>query len=90
MELPESEDRYRHVHEWRDRPDFTSREKLAIEFAERFALEHHRIDDELFTRMKADFSDAEILDLMVCVASFLGLGRLTEVLDVLPDTPLVI
>lgn len=90
MELPESEDHYRHVHEWSDRPDFTVREKLAIEFAERFALEHHRIDDDLFTRMKAEFADAEILDLMVCVSSFLGLGRLTKVLDVLPDDPLVI
>ena len=90
MQLPENEEHYRHVHEWRDRDDFTVREKLAIEFAERFALEHHRIDDDLLGRMKAEFSDAEILDLMVCVASFLGLGRLTKVLGVLPDDPLVI
>lgn len=90
MQLPDSEEHYRHVHQWRHRDDFTVREKLAIEFAERFALEHHRIDDELVGRMKAEFSEPEILDLMVCVASFLGLGRLTKVLGVLPDDPLVI
>ncbi len=90
MEQPNIEDRYQHVHDWRGRDDFTEREKLAVDFAERFALDHHRIDEEFLQRLKARFTDAELLDLMVCVASFLSLGRVTKILGVNPEAPLVI
>jgi AhpD family alkylhydroperoxidase len=59
---------------------FTARERLAVEFAERFALDHHSMGDEFFARLKELFSDPEILDLTVFTGRFMAFGRLTHVL----------
>jgi AhpD family alkylhydroperoxidase len=69
-------------------PGYTPRQRLAIEYAERFATEHRAIDDELFTRLRANFGDDEILDLTLCCAVFLGLGRTLEVLGITDNCPL--
>ena len=63
-------------------PGYTSRQRLAIEYAERFATDHSAIDDAFFGRLREVFSDPEILDLTLCVAVFLGLGRTLSVLGV--------
>ncbi|HEY5173283.1 MAG TPA: carboxymuconolactone decarboxylase family protein, partial [Acidimicrobiia bacterium] len=63
-------------------------QRLAIEYAERFATDHRAIDDELFTRLRASFGDDEILDLTLCCAVFLGLGRTLEVLGITDNCPL--
>jgi alkylhydroperoxidase family enzyme len=75
-------DVYDHVNEWRTWPGYTTRQRLAIEYAERFASDHRTIDDELFTRLRSKYADAEILDLTLCCAVFLGLGRTLEVLGI--------
>lgn len=85
-------DLYAHVAEYRERDDYTAREKLAIEYAERFAVDHSGIDDDFFVRLRAAFSDPEILDLTICLAAFLGLGRLLRVLGIdgdrgIPEEP---
>jgi alkylhydroperoxidase family enzyme len=77
-----TEDNYGHVDEWRTWPEYTARQRLAIEYAERFAVDHPGIDDELFERLHAHFADDEILDLTLCLAIWLGLGRLLAVLQV--------
>jgi alkylhydroperoxidase family enzyme len=74
-----TEDMYAHVAE-HDHPEYSEAEKVAIEYAERFALDHLAIDDSLFERLHAQFSDADILDLTICIADFLGFGRVTQVL----------
>jgi alkylhydroperoxidase family enzyme len=79
---------YAHVSEWRTWEGYTNRQRLAIEYAERFATDHRAIDDELFTRLRAEFADDEILDLTLCCAVFLGLGRTLEVLGVTDNCPL--
>jgi alkylhydroperoxidase family enzyme len=61
---------------------------VAIEYAERFALDHTSIDEELFDRLRAWFGDAEVLDLTFCAARFLGFGRMTQVLGVDGSCPL--
>jgi alkylhydroperoxidase family enzyme len=63
-------------------PGYTERQRLAIEYAERFANAHGSIDDAFFGRLRELFSDEEILDLTLCVAVFLGLGRSLAVLGV--------
>ncbi len=68
-----------------DGSGLTQREILSAEFAERFAVDHHALDDEFFERLKAHFSDAEILDLSFCCARNTGFGRMTHVLG-LDDT----
>ena len=51
-------------------------------YAERFANDHASIDDAFFGRLRNVFGDEEILDLTLCVAVFLGLGRSLTVLGV--------
>ncbi len=73
---------YEHVAEYRERGGYTEREKLAIEYAERFVLGHLAIDDEFFARLRAAFADDEVLDLTICVSTFLAVGRLLQVLRI--------
>ena len=47
-----TEDDYAHVGDWRTYPGYSERERLAIEYAERFALDHRNIDDEFFARLR--------------------------------------
>jgi alkylhydroperoxidase family enzyme len=61
---------------------YSPRQRLAIEYAERFATDHASMDDAFFARLRESFSDEEILDLTLCVAVFLGLGRSLTVLGV--------
>jgi alkylhydroperoxidase family enzyme len=75
-----TEDEYARVSEWSVAPTFDERERLVIEYAELFALDHHAIDDVFFARLRSVLSDAEILDLTVCIGGWLALGRTLHVL----------
>ena len=81
-----SEEFYGHLSEHEERA-FDDRERLAMEYAERFALDHLSIDDEFVESLRQSFSDPEILDLTICLAAFLGLGRTLRVLGI-TDTSL--
>ena len=70
------------VAEYRTSPLFNGRERLAMEFAERMALNHQSIDDAFFTKLRAEFSDAEIVELGMAIGQYIGFGRLLKVLDV--------
>ncbi len=61
---------------------YSAQERLAIEFAERFVYDHQHLDDEFWDRMHASFTDAEILDLTICVGTFIALGRTLVVLGI--------
>jgi alkylhydroperoxidase family enzyme len=76
------EELYQHLDEYRTWPGYTDRQRLAVEYAERFAADHRNLDDAFFDRLRAVFADDEILDLTLCLAVFLGLGRTLEVLGV--------
>ena len=82
-----TDDDYGHLDEWRTWPGYTERQRLAIEYAERFATSHQSIDDALFDRLRAEFTDPEILDLTMCVAVYVGLGRALEVLEINDAAP---
>ena len=79
---------YADIEAWATSPEYRADERIAIEFAERFALDHTAIDDDLFERLRAEFDDAEILDLTVCVARHLAFGRITQVLGLDVSCPL--
>ncbi len=59
---------------------FTPRERLAIEFARRFATDHLAIDDAFLARLRAEFSDPQLLELGMLIGQYLGFGRLLVVL----------
>ncbi len=61
--------------------NFSERETLALRFAERMALDHHRLDDAFFADLRQAFSDAEILELGMITGQFIGFGRLLAALD---------
>ena len=82
VEAGVTDDVYAHVSEWRTWPGYTPRQRLAIEFAEQFATDHRAIGDDLFARLRGPFTDAEILDLSLCCAVFVGLGRTLEVFQI--------
>jgi len=67
--------------------DLAEQERLAVEYAERFASDHTSIDDAFMERLQRSFTDPEILDLTICLAAFLGLGRTLNVLGI-TETPL--
>ncbi len=73
---------YRNVAQWRDFPGYSERERVAIEYAEGLGLDPQRIaaDDLFWKRMKAAFSDEEIVDLSYCIACWMGLGRVGHAL----------
>jgi AhpD family alkylhydroperoxidase len=88
IEAGVTEEMYQALDDWRTSPEYTERQRLAIEYAERFALDHQRIDDDFFSRLRGHFADDEILDLTLCLAVYLGLGRTLEVLQITEHTDL--
>jgi len=76
-----TEDEYAHVEQWPTYDGYSARERIAIEYAEKFALDHQTMDDAFFDRMKAVFSDREIFELTVCIGDWVAFGRMTAVLD---------
>lgn len=76
------EEFYAAVSDWRGSKLFSTREALAIEFAERFGIDPKGLasDEGFWARMRSNFSDAEIADLANCVAAWVGLGRVAHVL----------
>ncbi|GGO45867.1 MULTISPECIES: carboxymuconolactone decarboxylase family protein [Streptomyces] len=70
------------VTEWRTTDAFDDRTRLAAEYAERYALDHHGLDDDFWTRMKERYSQAEIVELTMSVGSWLAFGRLNHVLGI--------
>ena len=70
------------VADWRRTDAFDERTRLAAEYAERYALEHHHLDDEFWARMLAAYSQAEIVELSMCIGSWLAFGRLNHVLGI--------
>jgi alkylhydroperoxidase family enzyme len=76
------------VQEWRTTDALDERARLAAEYAERYALDHHGIDDAFWARMKAHYTEAEIVELSMCLGSWLSFGRLNRVLGL--DTACVL
>lgn len=68
------------VTHWRTTRDFDDRTRLAAEYAERYAVDHHGLDDAFWSRMKAHYTDREIVELSMCLGSWLAFGRLNHVL----------
>ena len=77
-----NEDFYLHVADAHGSGAYSEQEQLAIEYAERFVLDHIHLDDGFFDRLHEQFADDEILDLTICIAAFLGLGRMLRVLGI--------
>lgn len=76
---------YNSVQNYYDHPQLSERERLAAEYAERFAVDHTAVDDDLWNRLRQNYSDSELLELTVTIGFCVGLGRAFQVLDVARD-----
>jgi alkylhydroperoxidase family enzyme len=63
---------------------FSPRERAALTFAELMATDHHKIDDAVFAELRRHFSEAEVVELGVSTALFVGLGRFNAILGIDP------
>ncbi len=63
----------------------TERERLAGEFADRFATDHHSIDDDFMQTIRTHFTDVEVIELTALCAMTVGNGRFMTVLDIAAD-----
>ena len=73
---------YAEVAGWRSSSALSARERLAAEFAQRFALDHLAMDDDLWSRLREAYADDEIADLTISCGMFLGMGRALAVVGV--------
>lgn len=76
---------YTEVANWSATDALTPRERLAAEFAQRFALDHLAMDDDFWARAHDVFDDDELADLTICCGMWLGMGRTLAVIGV--DAP---
>jgi len=69
---------------WRESTGLSDRERLAAEYAERFAADHLSLDDDepFWARMREAYTDAEIIELSMCIGSWIAFGRLNHVLGI--------
>lgn len=76
---------YNKVNQAHSIDEFSMREKLAIDFAERFAIDHTAIDDKMWATMREHFTDTELVELTATVGFCVGMGRAYQVLDIAVD-----
>jgi alkylhydroperoxidase family enzyme len=78
------EDFYHHAPEWRTWPGYSPAERIAMEFAHRFATDHTGLcnDEEFWERAGEHFGPELLTDLGLSCAMWLGMGRMLRTLDI--------
>lgn len=56
------------VPRWRESALFSEEERLALEYAEKITITGERVDDALFGRLKAHFTEPQIVELTAAAA----------------------
>jgi AhpD family alkylhydroperoxidase len=67
--------------------DLSDAEKAAIRFGELMATDHLAINDATFADLRAHFSEAEVVELGMTCAFFVGFGRLAATFHMVEDLP---
>ncbi len=67
--------------------NLTPAEKAAIRFGEAMATDHLRIDEAMYAGLREHFSEAEIVELGMTCAFFVGFGRLAATLHMVEELP---
>lgn len=64
----------------------SDRERLALEFLDLLANNHHQIDDEVYRRLAQHFTTAEIVELGTTCGGMIGMHRFMHTLDIFGET----
>ena len=67
------------IADWRNSDRLDDRSRLAAEFAERFAEDHHGIDAGFWQRLRDEYTDEELVELSMSVGSWLTFGRINRI-----------
>lgn len=67
--------------------NLTAAEKVAIRYGELMATDHLAIDDALYAELRQHFSEAQIVELGMTVAFFVGFGRLAATYHMVEELP---
>jgi hypothetical protein len=70
--------------------ELSVRERLALDYLNLLATDHHRIDGEVYRRLAEHFTVAEVVELGMTCAHMIGTHRFLHTLDVYGDTEPVI
>jgi alkylhydroperoxidase family enzyme len=68
MQAGATEEKIRQVPAGRQSPLFTPMERDALEYAERMTITGEKVSDELWTRLRGHFSEAQLVELTAVVA----------------------
>ena len=74
-----TEEDYLNVANWADYEGYSEAERLAIEYTEKFALDHMAIDQELIDRLVEIYGEDLLMDMTISVGCWIAFGRLNEV-----------
>lgn len=67
--------------------DLSAAERAAIDLADRFATDHLSITDARFAALGEYFTEAQIMELLLHLALYVGMGRLAATLDMTEELP---
>ena len=67
--------------------NLTAAEKAAIRYGELMATDHLAIDDAVYADLRRHFSEAQIVELGMTVAFFVGFGRLAATYHMVEELP---
>jgi hypothetical protein len=67
--------------------DLTDAEKAAISYADLSANDHLSINDAIFSGLRQYYTEAEIVELGMFIAFFIGYGRLGATWDMVEELP---
>jgi len=78
------EELYDHATQWPTWPGYSDSERIAMEYAHRFATDHTglRDDEDFWERANMHFDDEMLTDLAISCAMWVGMGRMLRTLDI--------
>jgi len=77
-----SEDDYLNSANWATWPGYSPAERIAIEFADKFALDHLALDDAWFATARQHFTDEQLHGMSLMIGAWIAFGRMQTVFDV--------
>jgi alkylhydroperoxidase family enzyme len=55
-----------------------------VRYAEKLAVDHHKVDDTLWSELRKHFSEADIIELTMHTTLYIGMGRFNEIVGLEP------
>jgi 4-carboxymuconolactone decarboxylase len=79
-----TEEQLRDFHNYRTSAAFSEEEKVAMEYAEQMTQQNVQISDELFSRLREQFDDEQLVELTMAIAVENLRARFNNALDIAP------